>query len=88
MNELKYNLKENFKYKNIEIGLVKKINLDDLKWLLKNSPKEFKYIELNEIVADKDILIKVFYLLCNMLKEIDYGVKILALDYLRNIIEL
>jgi hypothetical protein len=88
MIDLKYNLnEEKVKYLDLNEHISNKgIYLSDLYNLLLFKPKEFLKIDIGIIFDKNEILIKVFYLLCNMLKEIDYENKIISINILAKII--
>jgi hypothetical protein len=86
MNELKINLiEERLKYLNEPI---EGVLLSDINELLINKPKDILNIDISPIILKEEILIKFFYLLCNMLKGINTEERLISIEILAKIIEL
>jgi hypothetical protein len=86
MNELKYNLIED-RLKYLDIPVHPGILVSDISGLLKHTPRDILRIDITPIFGKREILVKLFYLLCNMLKGIDTKDKLIALEILPKVIE-
>jgi hypothetical protein len=86
MNELKFGLHgERLRY--IDLPVHPGVLVSDISGLLKHTSKDVLRLDISPIFDKKEIVIKIFHLLCNMLKGIDTEDKLIAIELLSKIID-